>query len=78
MKVIDAFSEHIKEEVEDTGWGGYLVRREFFDRELARLALMAGAKLFLNVKVKELIKDEGWVVGVSITSRRLPEVSGKR
>ncbi len=77
MKVIDPFSERIKEEIEDTGWGGYLVRRELFDRELARLALLAGAKLFLNVKVRELLKEEGRVVGVSTTSRRLPEVRAK-
>ena len=68
MRVIDPLSGQIKEEIEDTGWGGYLVRRELFDRELARLALRAGAKLFLNVKVKELIKEEGQIVGVSTTS----------
>lgn len=77
MRVIDPLSGQIKEEIEDTGWGGYLVRRELFDRELARLALRAGAKLFLNVKVKELIKEEGQIVGVSTTSRRLPEVRAR-
>jgi flavin-dependent dehydrogenase len=36
----------------------YLVRRELLDRELAKLALMAGVKLFLNVMVNELIKED--------------------
>ncbi len=77
MVIIDPLSGQVKEDVEDTGWGGYLVRRELFDRELAKLAVMAGAKLFLNVKAKELIKEDGRVVGVQTASDRLPEVRAK-
>lgn len=77
MMVIDPLSGQVKEDIEDTGWGGYLVRRELFDKELAKLALMAGVKLFLNVKVKELIKEDGRVVGVKTTSNSLPEVRAK-
>ncbi len=76
-KVIDALTGQVKEDIEDTGWGGYLVRRELFDRELAKIALMAGVKLFLNVNVKELIKEDGYVVGVRTTSNSLPEVRAK-
>lgn len=77
MKVIEPFSGQVKEDIEDSGWGGYLVRRELFDREIGKLALMAGVKLFLNVKVADLIKEDGWVVGVQTTSNCLPQVRAK-
>ena len=32
-------------EIPDTGWGGYLVNRQLFDREIALSALKAGAEL---------------------------------
>ncbi len=76
-KVIDPFSKEVREVIEDTGWGGYLVRRELFDRELARLALMSGARLFLNVKVSELLREDGRVAGVKTSSQRVPEVRAK-
>jgi flavin-dependent dehydrogenase len=76
-KVIDAISGQVKEDIEDTGWGGYLVRRELFDRELGRIALMAGVKLVLNHKVKELIREDGCVVGVKTASVGLPEIRAK-
>ncbi len=38
-KVIDPLSGQVKDDIEDTGWGGYLVRRELFDRELAKSSL---------------------------------------
>lgn len=76
-KVIDPLAGQVMEDIEDTGWGGYLVRRELFDRELARIALMAGAKLFLNTKVKELIREDGWVVGVKTSSVSLPEIRAR-
>ncbi len=38
---------------------------------------MAGVKLFLNVNIKELIREDGCVVGVKTTSNSLPEVRAK-
>ena len=77
LTVTDPISGQVQEDIEDTGWGGYLARRELFDRELGKLALMAGVKLFVNTKVKELIKEDGRVVGVKTTSNRLPEIRAK-
>jgi flavin-dependent dehydrogenase len=57
-----------EEDVTDSGWGGVLVRREFFDRELARLAVQAGARLRLGVKATSVAREEGRVTGVR-TSR---------
>ncbi|MDT3700549.1 MAG: NAD(P)/FAD-dependent oxidoreductase [Thermincola sp.] len=76
-KVIDALTGQVKENIEDTGWGGYLIRRELFDRELGRIALMSGVKLLLNIKVKELIREDGCVVGVKTSSVSLPEFRAK-
>ena len=74
MTVHDPITRNIRENIEDTGWGGYLVRREFFDRELARLAILSGAKLFLNVRAESLIRKDNQVVGAITSSHRLPEV----
>ncbi|MCX5809472.1 MAG: NAD(P)/FAD-dependent oxidoreductase [Proteobacteria bacterium] len=73
----DPVSGAVKEDIEDTGWGGYLVRRELFDRELARLAILAGAKLFLNAKATSLIREDNHVVGVRTSSARIPEVRAR-
>jgi flavin-dependent dehydrogenase len=74
MVVREPFSGQVKEDIENTGWGGYLIRRDLFERELARLAVASGAKLLLNVKVEDLLREDGLVVGVKTTSSRLPEV----
>jgi len=76
-KVIDPDTGQVKEDIEDMGWGGYLMRRELFDRELGRIAVMAGVKLFLNKKVKEIIREDGYVVGVKTASVGLPEIRAK-
>lgn len=77
MIVADPVSGNVEEDIEDTGWGGYLVRREFFDRELARLAILSGAKLFLNTKANLLIREDNQVVGTKTSSARLPEVRAR-
>lgn len=74
MVVRDIFSGRVKEEIEDSGWGGYLVPRDLFEKELARLAVISGAKLFLNVRATELLREDNIVVGVKTSSRRLAEV----
>ena len=48
-----------EEDVADSGWGGFLVRRELFDRELARLAVQAGARLRLGAKAASVVREEG-------------------
>jgi flavin-dependent dehydrogenase len=70
-------SGEIVEDVPDTGWGGYLVRRELFDRELGKLAVQAGARLFLNARATSLIREDGQVAGARTSSSRLPEVRAR-
>jgi len=55
----------------------YMLVREEFDRELARLAAEAGADFVLNTRVTGTIKKQGVVCGVTTASRWMPEVSGK-
>ena len=43
---------------------GYVVYRDIFDQELARLAMKAGAKFMMNTKATGLIKDEEKIKGV--------------
>ena len=50
MVIRDPMSGNIIEEIEDSGWGGYLARRELFDRELARQAIQSGVKLLLHAR----------------------------
>jgi flavin-dependent dehydrogenase len=77
MVVRDPLSGDIIEDIEDTGWGGYLVRRELFDRELANLAVRSGAKLFLHTRGVSFIKEEGRVVGVLTSSSSMPMIKAR-
>ena len=70
----DAESGKMIVEVLDTGWGGYLVNRQLFDREIALLALEAGARISIGTKAVELIREGDRVVGVTTNSKRLPEI----
>ena len=74
MVVRDPISRQVQEDIEDTGWGGYLIQRDLFERELARLAVASGAKLFLNARAEGLVREDSQVVGVKTSSSRLPEV----
>jgi flavin-dependent dehydrogenase len=75
--VREATLGEIVEDVPDTGWGGYLVRREMLDRELGKLAVKAGARLFLNARATSLIREGGEVIGARTSSGRLPEIRAR-
>jgi flavin-dependent dehydrogenase len=77
MIVRNPLSGHIIEDIEDSGWGGYLVRREFFDRELARRAIRSGAKLFLHTRAESFQKEDDHVVGVRTSSPSLPVIKAR-
>jgi len=77
MVICDPLSGDIIEDIEDTGWGGYLVRREFFDRELANLAVRSGAKLFLHMKAESFLKEGSRIVGVQTSSSSLPVIKAR-
>ncbi|MEW6142880.1 MAG: NAD(P)/FAD-dependent oxidoreductase [Chloroflexota bacterium] len=55
----------------------YMLVRDEFDRELARLAAEAGAEFVLNTRVTGLIREKGVVCGVETTSRLVPKVYGE-
>jgi len=73
----DAVSGDVMEDVPDTGWGGYLVRRELFDRELGKLAIETGAKLLLGVRALSFLGTERRIAGVLTSSRRYPEIQAR-
>ena len=54
----------------------YMVARDEFDRELARLAATAGTDIVLNTRVTAVLREKGRVTGVATASSRLPEVKG--
>ncbi|MBA7563197.1 hypothetical protein ES708_04850 [subsurface metagenome] len=64
-------------EVSLVGMADYLVRRDEFDRELARQAVNAGANLRLNCRVTGLLKEGGRVIGVTTNSTTMPNLYGK-
>ena len=74
FNIYDADSGKAVVEAEDTGWGGYLVNRQLFDREIALMALEAGAKISLATKVVDLIREGDQIVGAKTNSKRLPEI----
>jgi len=52
--------------------GGYLVRRDLLEKEIAALAVKAGAKLYLKTRVIKLVRKEGRVEGVETNSDVIP------
>lgn len=77
MIVCDPKSNDIIEDIEDSGWGGYLVRRELFDRELARRAVVSGAKLFLHTRATSFIKEDECVIGVRTSSPSFSSIKAR-
>jgi flavin-dependent dehydrogenase len=59
------------------GTGARLIRRDYFDQELAKQAVNAGAELRLNTRVTGLLKQDGRVIGVTTSSPSMPNVYGK-
>jgi flavin-dependent dehydrogenase len=61
-------------DIPDTGWGGYLVDRQRFDREIALMALESGAQISINTKAVGLVRDGDRIVGVETTHRDLRRI----
>jgi digeranylgeranylglycerophospholipid reductase len=47
---------------------GYVLNREFFDKELAKSAIRSGAKLMLNSCATELVKEKDKIKGIKVKS----------
>ena len=63
--------------VEKSALGGYLVRRDLLEKEIAALAIKAGANLYLKTRVMKLLAKEGKVEGVETNSDVIPRANGK-
>ena len=74
---IFAPSGKMVKEVSVEGTSDYLIQRDAFDRELAKLAINAGADLRLNTRVTGLIKQDGRIIGVTTNSTSIPNLYGK-
>ncbi len=63
--------------IESSTLGGYLVRRELLEKEIAALAIQAGASLYLKTRVLKLIRKEGKVEGIETDSDVIPRAKGE-
>ena len=63
--------------IEKSTPGGYFVRRDLLEKEIAALAIRAGANLYLRTRVTRLIREEGKVVGVETNSDVIPKAQGE-
>ena len=63
--------------IEKSTLGGYFVRRDLLEKEIAALAIRAGANLYLRTRVTRLIRKEGKVVGVETNSDVIPKARGE-
>lgn len=77
IRRVFAPSGQIVQEIPIAGRVCCMVRRDEFDREIARQAVKAGATILLNTQVSGLIKEGGKVRGVATNSAAMPEVYGK-
>jgi digeranylgeranylglycerophospholipid reductase len=63
--------------IEKSTRGGYLVRRDLLEKEIAALAVKAGARLFLRTKVVNLQRDGDEVEEVETNSALIPRARAK-
>lgn len=56
---------------------GYMVRRDLMEKEIAALAVKAGAHLYLRAKVTGFIRREGKVVGIETNSEVIPSATAE-
>lgn len=73
-RVCDAESGEL---IENSKLGGYIVRRDLLSKEIAALAVKAGANLYLKTRVTKLISKEGKVKGVETNSAVIPGAKGE-
>jgi len=63
--------------IEKSTLGGYLVRRDLLEKQIAALAIKSGAKLYLKTKVVRLITNGGKVEAVETNSSVIPKAEGQ-
>jgi len=65
------------DQIEKSTMGGYLVRRDLLEKEIAALAIQAGASLFLKTKVTKLVRQDGKVAAIETNSDVIPKARGE-
>lgn len=73
-KIYDPHARNLIDQISVSGWGGYLVCRDAFDREIAKLAVNAGCELQLGAKVLDFKNEKGKKVHVVNTSTYSPVI----
>ena len=63
--------------IEKSTLGGYLIKRDLLEKEIAALAVQAGVSLYLKTKVRELIRKDGQVEGIETNSDIIPMARGE-
>ncbi|MDP2917657.1 MAG: NAD(P)/FAD-dependent oxidoreductase [Dehalococcoidia bacterium] len=63
--------------IEKSTLGGYLIRRDLLEKEIAAQAVRAGAELHIKTRVERLVRKEGRVVGVETNSNVIPRAEGQ-
>ncbi len=63
--------------IEKSNLGGYIVRRDVLDKEIAISAIKAGTALYLQTKVVRLIRKEGRVQSVQTSSDIIPDATAQ-
>ena len=76
FKIYDAFTGNILEDIESQELG-YLTPRADFDKELAKLAVNAGAELLLNARATSFLRSKGKVDGVVTSSKVMPKIEAE-
>jgi flavin-dependent dehydrogenase len=71
FRVRDPFTGEVREEIPG---GGYIVRRELLERELAIQTANAGTQILLNTRCTGFLKENGRVIGVKTDREDLPEL----
>ncbi len=63
--------------IEKSTLGGYLVRRDLLEKEIAALAIQAGVSLYLKAKVLRLTRKGDKVEGIETSSNIIPRAKGE-
>jgi len=63
--------------IEKSTLGGYLVRRDLLEKEIAALAADAGARFYLKTRVTGFLRKEGKVEAVETNSNIIPRATGE-
>jgi flavin-dependent dehydrogenase len=77
VKEFKVFNSESGDLIEKSTAGGYLMRRDLLEKEIAALAIKAGASLYLKTRVTNLIRKGKKVEGIETSSAAIPRAKGE-